>query len=65
MLSTHQNTKFCWICGKDVLLEHCTIDEHGLTVHKSCDEKRMMLKAATRQANLWRQSQAQLKNDAA
>ena len=59
MFSSHQNTKFCWICGKDVTLEHCTIDEHGLSVHHSCNEKRMLMKAASRQASLWRQAQAE------
>jgi len=55
MHSTQGNTKFCWICGKDVVLEHCTTDEHGLSVHKSCDEKRMLLNAASRATELWRQ----------
>jgi len=63
MLSNHANTKFCWICGKDVVLEHCTTDEHGLSVHRSCDEKRMLLNAASRATELWRQLQA--KRDAA
>jgi len=63
MLSSKENTKFCWICGKDVVLEHCTTDQHGLSVHKSCDEKRMLLKAASLQTELWRQ--AQPKRDAA
>jgi hypothetical protein len=42
-------TKFCWICGKDISLEHSKTDEHGLSVHQSCHEKRMLLKAASRQ----------------
>lgn len=58
MISRNENTKFCWICGKDVTLEHCMIDEHGLSVHKSCHEKRMMLKAASQQAEQWREAQA-------
>jgi len=57
MLSTIGNTKFCWLCGKDVLLEHCTTDEHGLTVHASCLEKKMLLKAAAHQTELWKQAQ--------
>jgi hypothetical protein len=36
MLTTNGNTKFRWICGKDVALEHSTTDEHGLSVHNSC-----------------------------
>jgi len=57
MLPIAQNTKFCWICGKDVALEHCITDEHGLSVHKSCHDKRMLLKAASVQTELWRQGQ--------
>ena len=48
-----KDTKFCWICGKDVALEHCTTDEHGLSVHTSCQEKRMLLKAASVQTEAW------------
>jgi hypothetical protein len=33
-------TKFCWVCGKDVSLEKCITDEHGLTVHEQCLVKR-------------------------
>jgi hypothetical protein len=58
MLSISKNTKFCWICGKDVSLEHCQIDEHGLSVHRSCHEKRMLLKAAALQSERWRIAQA-------
>jgi hypothetical protein len=50
-----KNTKFCWICGKDVALDHCTTDEHGLAVHTSCDEKRIVLKAAAAQTQIWLQ----------
>lgn len=58
MLSKKETTKFCWICGKDVALEHCKIDEHGASVHESCHAKRMMLKAASMNAELWRQAQS-------
>jgi hypothetical protein len=58
MLSIKQNTKFCWICGKDVVLEHCMSDEHGLSVHQSCHEKRMLLKAAAEKSEQWRQGQS-------
>jgi len=57
MLSTHKNTKFCWLCGKDIILEHCVTDEHGLSVHNSCYEKKLLLKAASQQAELWKQNQ--------
>jgi hypothetical protein len=33
-------TKFCWVCGRDVSLEKCKTDEHGLTVHEQCLAKR-------------------------
>ena len=26
----------CWICGKNVRLEECKIDEHGATMHEEC-----------------------------
>lgn len=59
MLSISEtNTKFCWICGKDVRLEHCTTDEHGLSVHQSCHEKRMLLKAASLKRQQWIQAQS-------
>jgi hypothetical protein len=58
MLSITRNTKFCGICGKDVALEHCITDEHGLPVHQSCDEKRMLLKAASLKIEQWRQGQS-------
>ena len=49
MLSTAEtNKKFCWICGKDVDLEQCTTDEHGLSVHKTCQDRHMAVKAAFR-----------------
>ena len=48
MLSITRNSRFCWICGKDISLEHCITDEHGLSVHQSCNEKRLLLKAASR-----------------
>jgi hypothetical protein len=63
MFSVKENTKFCWLCGKDVVLEHCTIDENGLSVHKSCQEKRMLLRAASLQTERWRQTHT--KRDAA
>jgi hypothetical protein len=63
MLFRREITKFCWICGKDVMLEHCTTDEHGLSVHASCHEKRILLKAAALQADQLRR--AQLRRDAA
>jgi len=34
-----------------------TTDEHGLSVHKSCDEKRMLLKAASLRSEQWKEGQ--------
>ena len=52
-----ENTKCCWICGKDVKLEHCVTDRHGLSVHISCHERRMLMKAASLQAEQLRRAQ--------
>lgn len=58
MLSVKENTKFCWLCAKDVMLEHCTVDENGLCVHRSCIDKRTMLEAASAQVERWRHAQS-------
>lgn len=58
MLSIKGNTKFCWICGKDIDLEHCMSDEYGLWVHSSCNEKRALLNAASLQIEQWKQSRS-------
>lgn len=63
MLIPAQNTKFCWICGKDITLEHSKTDQHGLSVHVSCQAKREMLKAATTQTGRWERTTHQ--NEAA
>jgi hypothetical protein len=52
-----KSRKFCWICGKDISLEHSRIDEHGIIVHASCHEKRMLLKAASIQLESWKPGQ--------
>jgi hypothetical protein len=49
--------KCCWICGKDISLEHSRTDEHGISVHQSCHDKRMLLKAASAQLELWKSAQ--------
>lgn len=61
MLPTKPDSKCCSICGKHIGLEHCTKDEHGLFVHTSCQEKQVLLQAATRQVELWRQNLARRK----
>jgi hypothetical protein len=48
--------KICWICGKDISLEHSRTDETGFTVHESCHHKRMLLKAASLQMESWKPS---------
>ena len=57
MLSTNENTKFCWICGKDVVPAQCMTDEYCLSVHKTCHETRALLKAASLQTDVSRQVQ--------
>lgn len=56
ILQSKPDTKVCSICGTNILLDHRTVDEHGLPVHTSCHEKQLLLNAARRQTNLWRQS---------
>lgn len=65
MISPLYHRKCCWICGKDVTLEHTRTDEHGLSVHESCYAKRILLKAATTQTELWRKRASQSNRDAA
>jgi hypothetical protein len=57
MLTMGPNTKYCWLCGKDIALEHRTTDEHGLSVHQSCLEKELLLRKASRETELWKQAQ--------
>jgi hypothetical protein len=47
----------CWICGKDISLEHSKTDEYGILVHESCQQKRMLQKAASAQMELWKAAQ--------
>jgi hypothetical protein len=37
----------CWICGRDVSLRDCTIDERGRAVHEECYLARTKLEAAS------------------
>jgi hypothetical protein len=57
MYSLETGLKYCWLCGKDISLEHSKTDEHGLTVHESCHQKRMLLKAASAQVDSWKAAQ--------
>jgi hypothetical protein len=54
--SPEKRRKCCWICGKDISLEHSTMDEHGISVHESCHAKRALLKAASEQLQALRRS---------
>lgn len=36
----------CWICGKEVRLEQCKIDESGLPVHEPCYVVRVRFSAS-------------------
>lgn len=54
MYSLEKRIRYCWICGKDITLEHSKTDEQGLTVHESCHEKRMLLKAASSEVEAWK-----------
>lgn len=51
-----RDTKACFICGTNILLDHHMLDEHGVPVHTSCHEKRLLMKAAAEQTSLWRRN---------
>jgi hypothetical protein len=57
MYPIEKRIKCCWICGTDISLDHAKIDEHGLSVHSGCYEKRMLLKAAAIQLESWKPAQ--------
>lgn len=40
----------CWICGKNVDLNSCKIDEYGEAVHEACYVARIALENGTRKA---------------
>jgi hypothetical protein len=40
-------THYCWICGHEVSLETCKIDEHGCAVHEACLFARMKMETAS------------------
>jgi hypothetical protein len=45
-MATPSRPKACWICGRIIRLEDCTIDHHGLGVHERCYVAKMMLAKA-------------------
>ena len=40
-------THYCWICGRDVALETCKVDEHGSAVHEACLFARMKMESTS------------------
>ena len=38
---------YCWVCGHEVSLETCKVDEHGGAVHEACLFARMKLETAS------------------
>jgi hypothetical protein len=36
MAFLHTSPRVCWICGKTLGSEGCTIDEYGIPVHNEC-----------------------------
>lgn len=47
---TKNPTHICWLCGKDVDLRACKIDEHGSAVHESCYMVKLALLAGSAQS---------------
>jgi hypothetical protein len=45
MLVLHKPLSSCWICGNEVALEKCKIDENGLAVHEACYVANIQLKS--------------------
>jgi hypothetical protein len=43
-------THYCWICGHDVSLETCKVDEHGSAVHEACLFARMKMESTSSRA---------------
>jgi hypothetical protein len=56
MLQSKRDMEVCLICGTNILLDHRMMDEHGLPVHTSCQEKQLLLNAARQQTDLWKQN---------
>ncbi|MGC1649460.1 MAG: hypothetical protein WA741_26855 [Candidatus Sulfotelmatobacter sp.] len=44
-------THYCWICGHDVSLETCKVDEHGSAVHEACIFARMKMESTSSRAH--------------
>ncbi len=40
-------THYCWVCGREVSLETCKVDEHGSAVHEPCLFARMKTETAS------------------
>jgi hypothetical protein len=46
--STTIHTTACWICGKEVSLRNCKVDERGRAVHEECYIARTKLEAESK-----------------
>ena len=42
---------YCWICGNEVSLRDCTIDERRRAVHEECYIARMRLECESQRAS--------------
>jgi hypothetical protein len=40
-------THYCWLCGHEVSLASCKIDDHGSAVHEACLFARMKMETAS------------------
>ena len=49
--SQPKHTYCCWICGNEVDLETCNVDEHGMAVHEDCYFATLAL--ASQSMRLW------------
>jgi hypothetical protein len=56
MLPSKPDIKVCLFCGTNILNDHRMMDEHGLPIHTSCHEKKLLLNAAAQQTDLWRRN---------
>lgn len=51
MSGTTIDSTTCWICGKEVSLQNCRIDERGRAVHEECYVARIKLETESKSAD--------------
>jgi hypothetical protein len=51
MAYTTVKSTYCWICGRDVPLVDCTIDECGRAVHEECYVARMKVQSESQSSS--------------